>query len=63
MSKQQKTKKPETWWCIKNGELLLPYTARKLRRDCIAEWMHVRIGGELGTFNKVVKIRVVEVQR
>lgn len=63
MSEKQKTKKPDVWWCIKNGELLLPYTARVSRRDCVADWKRAHPGCELGALNRLVKIKVSETQR
>lgn len=38
-----KRKKPETWWCIATGDVLLPFTARSTRRQCLADWFFERI--------------------
>ena len=63
MIDKKKTKKPEFWWCIKSGNMLLPFTARIMRRQCVEDWMHLHPGTELGSYNKVVKIKVSEARQ
>lgn len=57
-----KRKKPETWWCIASGTILLPYTARTTRREAIAECcQHHRID-RLYAHQHAVKLSVSTVR-
>jgi len=54
-------KRPQVWWCIKNGTLLLPFTARITKKQCINDWMldHPE-ADQLDPWNKAVRVTVEE---
>jgi hypothetical protein len=51
--------KPEIWWCIKSGKILLPFTARTTRQQALGDW----VGGELFPDESCVKIEIREIRR
>lgn len=57
--------KPETWWCIKTGRILLPFTARATRSSAIWHFLEGRdrVGEKLLPHEKAVKLAVVVVPR
>lgn len=69
--------KSETWWCIKSGQVCLPYTATSLRRDALQErlrYLKQNVGifspvdrellllGKLPRHESVIKVRVTEIE-
>lgn len=56
-----KAKKAQVWWAIKSGRLLLPFTARITRAQCVREFVHGR--GKVDRFTKPVKVFVTEVRQ
>lgn len=59
MTSASRKKRPQIWWCIKNGNLLLPYTARTTRKQCVNDWV-MDHQSELGPWNKPVKVVIEE---
>jgi hypothetical protein len=52
--------KPKSWWCIKSGNLLLPFTVRASRRKAISDRLDDIWQEKLPDHESVARIRVEE---
>lgn len=58
-------KKPETWWCIASGTMLLPFTARATRNQAVFDRTESQgyTAYQLPDYERVVKIEVTPAKR
>ena len=53
-----KTRKPENWWCIETGGVLLPFTARTTKRQAVEDYLRRVARSDLLNHEHAVKLIV-----